>query len=263
VGRKPKQSEQLGHPAASPVLKSDIGSVADQVRARLEHYRRAYEAVAPDIESALVLGFPNEWTTCSAQIRRAAQLASALELPGSPADPGAFAQERAAQLDSIPLGDSAANEYHSFIAETLEWVLYPQLSDLTCEQKINEGRKRIDIVADNVARGGFFEELAKFHRVVCPHIMIECKNYSRDIGNPEIDQLLCRLSPKRGQFGILVCRQVADPKALLNRCKDARQDDKVIIVLADKDIKELMRLRAVDGEAGVDRYLRRKMRELI
>lgn len=48
----------------------------------------------------------------------------------------------------------------------------------------------------------------------------ECKNYSRDVANPEIDQVGGRFSANRGQIGIIACRAVDDMPKLLERCSD-------------------------------------------
>ena len=51
--------------------------------------------------------------------------------------------------------------------------------------------------------------------------MVECKNYSRDLKNPELEQLSGRFSPRRGQVGIAACRTIEDVRhhlALVYHC---------------------------------------------
>jgi hypothetical protein len=74
---------------------------------------------------------------------------------------------------------------------------------LTCpqiEQEIDEGRKRIDLSFDNSARDGFFYRLHTTYRLPSQFIFAECKNYGREVGNPEIDQLAGRFGPNRGKW---------------------------------------------------------------
>ena len=114
------------------------------------------------------------------------------------------------KLFPIPSGNEHATEYHRTILGIMELLFYPSLSNPKIEKEIHDGRKRIDITFDNYAEVGFFSELWK--NVNCRFVMVECKNYSRDISNPEIDQLSGRFSPKRGQFGIAACRHVDDKR---------------------------------------------------
>ena len=76
----------------------------------------------------------------------------------------------------------------------LEFIFFPHCIYPVKEREIDFGRKRIDIVYTNAARDGFFYRLHTSHQVVLTYIMVECKNYSSDIGNPELDQLGGRFS---------------------------------------------------------------------
>lgn len=133
------------------------------------------------------------------------------------------------------------------------------------EQEIDEGRKRIDISFSNSATSGFFSKLAQTHRYAVPYIPIECKNYSEDLKNPEFDQMLGRLSRKRGMFGIMVCRKIDDPELVRKRCRDVVNNDpeKAIIVLEDNDIETLLTLRADDKEKEISDYLDEKLRAIL
>lgn len=170
------------------------------------------------------------------------------------------------RLDSISPGSADAHRYHQCIAQILNRLLAPQLTGMKIEQEINEGRKRIDICFDNVAENGFFHDLKVAHQILCPVIFVECKNYSTDPANPELDQLQGRFGRQRGRFGILTCRDVADPEKLLKRRRDFvadKTEPEFIIVLTDADIKSLWNLRSLDNDEGFNQYLREKLKELI
>lgn len=71
------------------------------------------------------------------------------------------------------------------------------------EKEIHDGRKHIDIMYDNISTTGFFDWLNRGYG--CPMIPVECKNYARDIENPELNQMIGRFSDHRGCVGIIVC----------------------------------------------------------
>lgn len=139
-------------------------------------------------------------------------------------------------------GNKDAPAYESAIEKLLTALLYPSLSFPVKQDKIHEGRKRIDITYVNTATEGFFHWVSHNHSA--SHVFIECKNYGREIGNPEVDQLAGRFSPSRGRLGILVIRSVADRNTLHKRCMDTAKDDRgFILVLDDEDLKTLVAQR--------------------
>ena len=177
--------------------------------------------------------------------------------PLSPAD-------RVSILNGIPAGNGSASQFHKFSLDSLTIVLGDRVSVPSAEENINGGRKRIDIVYNNANNKGFFRELNDLHKIKCPKIIVECKNYGSEIGNPELDQLNGRLNERRGRFGILVCRNVDDRKTLIQRCKDYVNDNNnYIIVLDDADMAELISLSEKPAEGGVDKFLTGKLDELI
>lgn len=141
-----------------------------------------------------------------------------------------------------PTGDEAADQYHRAVMGLLTALFYPSLVHGHKETPIHEARKRIDITFTNVATDGFFGWLGQHY--TAPNIFIECKNYGREVGNPELDQLSGRFSPSRGQFGFLACRGFADKKKFVKRCRDTANDHRgFIIALDDADLAALTEMR--------------------
>jgi len=168
-----------------------------------------------------------------------------------------------AKLKSVKPGPTDASDFHEVVLGALEAVFYPQLHMFMKEKELNEGRKRIDIVANNRQSQGFFGDLSSVHHIFCPYIMIECKNYREDIGNAELDQLVGRLSDTRGHFGLVVCRKIENKGRMILSCKDrlnARQD--YIIVLDDADILHLLKLRKAGHYVSISTYLHSKLQDL-
>jgi len=152
-------------------------------------------------------------------------------------------------LRNLPSGREDAERYHKLIYGILEFIFYPSLICPKIEQEIHQGRKRIDITFDNAAQEGFFNDLHRVHRLPCQYIFIECKNYSSDPTNPELDQLAGRFGPNKGEFGFLLCRTIEDMDLFLRRCSDTYDDNRgLIIPLVDSDLENIL-----DGyKEGID-----------
>ncbi len=149
------------------------------------------------------------------------------------------------ELAAISPGTPGANLYHRSIEAFFTALFYPALVNPHHEFQIHEGRKRIDILYVNAASTGFFHWLGLHHEA--PHVIVECKNYSGDPANPELDQLSGRFSHARGRVGLLVCRHIQNKPLFLERCRDTARDDRgFIIPLDDDDLREL----ADAGRAG-------------
>lgn len=143
----------------------------------------------------------------------------------------------AGSLRKIRPGRDEASAYHNLMIGILELLFYPNLSTPIKEAEINEGRKRIDIAFNNTAQKDFFYTLPNSSKLPCSNILVECKNYSREIANPELDQMAGRFSPNRGRVGIVVCRNIDNQELFLQRCSDTLRDDRgLIIPLTDVDI---------------------------
>lgn len=167
-------------------------------------------------------------------------------------------------LNSIPIGTKHASEYHKFIRSVLEILFYPHLNNPTIEEKLHQGRKRVDIVMNNISCNGFFYRLQDINKIFCPYVFIECKNYGKDISNPELDQLSGRFAFNKGKFGILMCRTIEDKQLLYQRCSDTYKDDRgLIIPLDDNDIIEMLE-SIKNGEIdGIEKSLEKIKRKVI
>lgn len=142
-------------------------------------------------------------------------------------------------VQAIQSGQDGATWYHRAVKDLLAALLFPALTNCRIEDEIHEGRKRIDIAFDNVADIGFFTWVGRHYGA--PTIPVECKNYSRDPANPELDQMIGRLSNDRGRLGIIVCRELRDKDRFQQRCRDAAKDgNSYILVLDYTDLRELV-----------------------
>lgn len=143
---------------------------------------------------------------------------------------------------SLRTGRNAASAYERAVEKLLTALFYPYLTNPVPQQQIHAGRKRIDITYTNIAGDGFFRWLTL--NWPTPYIHFECKNYREDPANPELDQLAGRFSPRRGRFGILVARTIADKSRFAQRCRDTADDGRGFIIgLDDGDLAALVEAR--------------------
>ena len=167
------------------------------------------------------------------------------------------------RLRGIPTGPDHATDYHRTATGILDFLFYPHLINPVVEKEIHDGRKRLDLTFDNAATDGFFLRLHQVCGITCPFILIECKNYSRDVANPELDQMAGRFGPNRGQFGLVLCRSIQDHDLFLARCRDTFRDNRGLIVpITDDDLIIGLKKRADGEEAPLDDLLSSRYRSL-
>jgi hypothetical protein len=183
----------------------------------------------------------------------------------STADIGDLCKYLIAKLVKTPVGNADANNYHSLIVGILELLFHPNLTCPKKEVEINDGRKRIDLTFDNSARSGQFYDLHQIKKIACPYIMIECKNYGREVGNPEFDQLAGRFSMNRGNFGMLLCRSVENYDRMIKRCRDFYRDKRELIIpMLDDDIVRILEAKgAAPNSRPEEAFLAERIRAVI
>ncbi|WP_207260461.1 hypothetical protein [Desulfovibrio sp. Huiquan2017] len=176
-----------------------------------------------------------------------------------------FYEDIITQIRGIAPGREQADVFHNTIVGALNAIFSPDLMNPKKEAPIHDGRKRIDISYDNSCDHGFFKKLISMHNIFCPYILFECKNYNSDMRNPEFDQLTGRFSDKRGQFGILICRNKGDKNLCEQRCKDIINDRRgFVIVLDDNDICNMLHMKwNTNGKDQVDAYMSDLFKKLL
>jgi hypothetical protein len=176
----------------------------------------------------------------------------------------AFAGSLIIALQEIASGLSYADRYHSLMIGILEFLFYPDVTHPRKETPLHGGRKRIDIVFTNWSQSGFWNSLRTDPATRARYVVVECKNYSEDIGNPEFDQLTGRFGHTRGYFGIICCRQINDKEAIAKRSNDAANDGRgIVIVLTDDDIVSMLRNVAEHRRSAIPVILETKRREVL
>lgn len=180
-----------------------------------------------------------------------------------PIDENLIARALIDALPAIAPGNATAGEYHSYMIGALEFILFPSLVCPRKEAEIHEGRKRIDILMENAASAGIFHRLHAVRDLPCSFIPIECKNYSREIANPELDQISGRFSTNRGRGGFVCCRTFENRAHFVERCVDTFRDGRgLVLPIDDATLIELLALIRDGQRAEVDTRLARLVDEI-
>ncbi len=170
----------------------------------------------------------------------------------------------ASSLLDLPSGRSDADAYHKLVQAIFTVLFFPNLIQPCKEWDINDGRKRIDIVYINSGESGFFSQRRNATNTQSDLVIVECKNYSEDIANAELDQLLGRFDSNRGRLGIMACRSIDNTDLLMSRCRDmSRSSTGFIIVFTDKEILEMLEAKSRFDDGLIEGILHAKFRELL
>lgn len=174
-----------------------------------------------------------------------------------------FATALVRSLAKISPGSSTAGEYHSFMIGALSFLLFPGLIYPIKEHEIHSGRKRIDIRFTNAGDRGFFQRILQLPQTRAISVPVECKNYSREIANPELDQISGRFGHTRGFFGIICCRSLDDRARFIARCRDTALDSRgYVVLLDDQDIVQMLQYVSDANRNAIDAFLSRRLDEL-
>jgi len=167
-----------------------------------------------------------------------------------------FAQVLIDRLVAIPGGATDATVYHHHATGICTFLFYPDLITPIKEYEQHDGRKRVDIVFTNAASDGFFHRRLSAPQTRAVSIFVECKNYTREIANPELDQLSGRFSIRRGYFGILLCRSLENRQRILNGCRDTAVDGRgYMLPLEDCDLIRMLEFVRDGDRHLIDGYL--------
>lgn len=148
-------------------------------------------------------------------------------------------------LDSTQPGRDDSKEYELAVENLLSALFHPALTMPDRQVRIHDGRKIVDIAYNNVAQSGFFQSVAL--HAPSFRIMVECKNYSKDPANPELDQLSGRFSPQRSRVGLLICRQIENKDLFVQRCRDTARDGRGFVLPLDHDdLRQIASDRTID-----------------
>ncbi|MCW4001247.1 MAG: hypothetical protein NWE93_13520 [Candidatus Bathyarchaeota archaeon] len=163
------------------------------------------------------------------------------------------------RLHDLSCGTDYAELYHRLTAWAIARIFRGFLRNMRMKVPIGDGTKIVDTIFTNVATEGFFYNVGQ--RKIAQFPIFEMKNYANDPVNEEFDQLNGRLNDQRGNFGVLVCRQVDETKAYA-RCKTFLPNN-WILFLTDNDIIQLLQYRSNNDVESINDFMADKLTRLL
>jgi len=159
-------------------------------------------------------------------------------------------------LQSILPGRDDAYEYPKICAHILTLLFYPNLINVQPEVKAYRGKKRIDLLMDNISKVGLFDSILNIDKIVSSYIFFECKNYTSDLNNTEIDQMLGRFSNRTSKVGILLCREIKNRDLFEERLSDVwKNSSNLILYLTDRDLINSLNTLSTTGKTNIEDIL--------
>lgn len=156
-------------------------------------------------------------------------------------------EELKRKLANILPGREQAAAYQRLALEMLNFLFNPELIDGQPEVKTFEGTERRDIVFTNDSDESFWDYIRAEHAGL--FVMFEAKN-TATLDLAAINQAATYLGDRLGRFGVIVTRH-APPETVQRKAfsvwNDSAPNRKIILILTDDHMRELLDLRAQDG----------------
>jgi len=150
------------------------------------------------------------------------------------------------RLQEIPTGQGDANAYQRAVLDILTFVFCPDLIDGRLEERTIEGTERRDILFTNDSDDSFFDYVRNTHDSLI--IMFEAKNVS-ELTMAALNQAAAYLGDRIGRLGFIVTRYAASENVVRKQITifNDSQPRKVLLILSDSDLAELVKVRSEDG----------------
>lgn len=151
------------------------------------------------------------------------------------------------RLSRIKPGRDDWSRYQTFARDLLEYLFTPQLSNAYFENATENKVNRRDIILPNYADTGFWESLRRQYRA--DFVVVDAKNSGALIRKADVLQLANYLSPYgAGLFGMVLARKGADKGAAATIREQWIIHQKLILVLTDDDVRQMIAAKAADDD---------------
>jgi hypothetical protein len=157
------------------------------------------------------------------------------------------AHELLRRLDNVPPGRAEWSNYQALCGEILAFLLCPPLANPIGELSNWTRVNRRDFVLPNYATENFWDFMRTYYEA--HYVVVDAKNYVGNVRKKEVLQLANYLSAHgAGLFGVIICRNGGDRSAELTRREQWVSYRKMIIILNDNDLRQMIILRTSDND---------------
>lgn len=164
----------------------------------------------------------------------------------APAERPSPAVELERRLTAIAPEKDEWSLYQSLCGDVLAYLFCPPLQQPIGESANESKVNRRDFVLPNYADAGFSHFMRTEFRA--HYVVVDAKNYTRGVKKGEILQLANYLSAHgAGLFGLILTRTAAARSAELTRREQWIIHQKLILVLNDDDLRQMLSLKASGG----------------
>jgi hypothetical protein len=150
------------------------------------------------------------------------------------------------RLSTTPAGREDATAYQYLVLEILNFLFAPELIDGKPEVRTIDGTERRDIIFTNDSDQTFWSYARTNHDALV--LMFEIKN-TDDLSMAAIAQTATYLGSRLGRLGFIVTRKPPTPELMKKTFavwNDSGTEKKVILIIHDAQLTELLRIRADD-----------------
>jgi DNA-binding NarL/FixJ family response regulator len=157
------------------------------------------------------------------------------------------ATEYANRLAGLKPGRRDARRYEELLAEVLPFLFEGHLTDFESQCRHHEGEEIWDIVAYSNSGAPFWETIRQQHQT--GQILFELKNVGT-LRSAHVLQLVGYLGDPLMHFGVIVARNAPTQGAVrqARRTLERSGGKKVILILGDDEILEMLRVKAGGGD---------------
>lgn len=151
------------------------------------------------------------------------------------------------KLRGIAPGREQATEYQRLVLEILNFLFSPELIDGQPEVRTVDGTERRDIIFTNDSDESFWEYVRSEHAGLL--VMFEAKNVAA-LDVAAINQTATYLGDRIGRLGVVVTRASVSEsvqRKAFSVWNDSAPNRKVILILTDDHLRELLDVRGKDG----------------
>jgi len=150
-------------------------------------------------------------------------------------------------LESTEPGKKSWSAYQGLSSKIIEYLFCPPLVLRRYDFPDMTAHDRRDAIFENAAFDGYWAQLRQTYKA--EYVVVDAKNYSAPIEKRPVLELAHYLKPHGcGLFGILMCRKGSSAAARRAIQEHWIGCQKLIVVLADSDAKEMIEIKRKGGK---------------